>query len=237
MSINFHETNIAKMPDFLHSFEWMPRSQSIITLHPWTLTTSGATWAVGNVRGRPCATYTAASGTDKANMASAVAQILPKAGIPIRIQAGFTFANAAHNWEFGVSVYGTGLYGTPATDYITLRKTENDGVPKIRISKASGAVTVIPCNLTMAVDTWYDFEILITPGPTTAGAGNIQVFYASGNSTRGQGMTRILNYSVPGGATVNAIPDTVVMAEYLHLGNTAGAGTAVQACSHYNLYM
>jgi len=236
MSTNFHESKVGIMPDFLHAFEWYPRSQTIITLHPFTITNTGSTLAVGNVRGRPCATSTAASGTDLNRLVSAVAQILPKAGIPIRIQAGFTQANAAHNFEFGIATAAS-TYASPGTDYITIRKTESDAVPKLRFSKASGSVTVVPLNLTMAVDTWYDFEMLITPDLSAAGKGNIQVFYASGDNTRGQGMTRILNYDVPGGATVNAIPDTVNMSEFLHMGNVAGAGTAVQACSHYNLYM
>jgi len=184
-------------------------SQSIITLHPFTITNVNCSPAITNVGGRPCVSLAGAgSATDGSNHCDAVASLMLVAGKQTRITFGVRSADAtAHEWNVGLSTVTTTSQanisgGTPAANYALLYKTEASTAVRFGSRKGSGTAELATTSLTVADATWYDFEIVITMDGSIAGQGRIVVNVR----TNGGAPVKILD------TQQGSLPDTVVTA-------------------------
>ena len=211
-------------------------SQSLITLHPFTITNTNCTPTVSNVgtspRGRPCANFAGAgASTDGSNFAFGVAGILLQAGKAARARFSYFSADIAnHEMAFGFGVVGTGMIASDPTDYVMLRFTTGQTVPHLRCKKANANGQDVALNIS-AVETagalvssiWYDFEFEVTPDPVVSGAGRIRVWLGR------NGGAKVLIYDDAFGA---GIPDTVKMAPFVS-GRAGGAVTTIWSWGEY----
>ncbi len=204
--------------------------RNIITLHPFTRTDVNGTLTIQSLGGRPCVGIAGAGAqTDGSNLCWGVAAIRPVAGKQTRLFFGVRLADATNQtFVCGLNIVATTITanmesgGTPSTDYFLLHKTEASLIPRIRSRKASGTEESHALSLSMADATWFDFEILLTPDASTAGAGRVQVYARTALATP----VKVLDNSF--GA---AVPDTVSLA--LCLGCLAGdTGVDTMAFSH-----
>lgn len=204
--------------------------RNIITLHPFTITNTNCTPAITNIGGRPCVSLAGAgAGTDGSNFCIGVAPILLMAGKSCRIKGAFRSTDMTnHEFAFGLGVVGTGIIAADPTDHVMIRKLTSVTAPSIRARKASGtAETLTLATGALANDTWYDFELVITPDATTSGKGRIQVFF--GASVAG-------GTSIPYLTTVDIatqMPDTVKIAPFFgwRAGSTVTTAAYVEHLS------
>jgi hypothetical protein len=201
--------------------------QSIISLHPFTITNTNCTPAITNLRGRPCVALAGGGAAgDGSNFCCGVAGILLKAGVETIVRGAFSMATLAqHTIEFGLSVVGTGLITTPASDFVKVKSA--GATLTVQCQKATGGIQSFAVPLAPAAATWYDFAMRIAPDPVTAGAGVINLAIGT-NWIPGQGAPQ--SWTFPVG--VGYMPDTVNLAEYCAF--QASAGTTA---SHFEYYV
>lgn len=209
--------------------------QRIITLHPFTKTEVNGTAVIAHNNGRASVSVLGAgAATDGQNFCEGVAGRRLKAGKQTRIRCSVTTAHATPTVPavaFGLNLVSTGIValmasgGTPSTDYFMLTKRTTEAGMTLKTRKASGteAATVLTDD-TWVVNTYYDYEIVVIPSQSVAGAGQVWVFKAIAGSNI---------YNLLGGAPIaiaSALPDTVSTA--LFCGFRAGdTGTDVTAFS------
>lgn len=220
------ETHLSRKIDF-------GQSQNIITLHPFTITSTNSTPAVLNVGAtsnqRPCVNFAGAgAATDGNNLCFAVASIIPVASKPLIVKGSLFSADITnHEFLFGMGVVGTGVIATDPTDHFMIRKLTGETVPSVRSRKASGTANIAALNTgALANSTWYDFAIRCTVDASTSGAGRLEVWWGS-NLTGGQAMAKI--YDNVFGTNV---PDTVKLAPQCAF-RAGGSVTTIMSFGYY----
>lgn len=158
--------------------------QSVITLHPFTITLVTITAPVGFLGDRPAIVPAGmAAGTDGGNYCCGTAAIRPQAGQSIEIvttMRAATFADPKFVFGLGVvtttataNVFG----GTNHTDQLLVTKNTGTSTLGIQARKASGTVESTTCPLSGTVDaTWLRFHMILTRDQATAGKGVVQLY-------------------------------------------------------------
>jgi hypothetical protein len=187
--------------------------RNIITLHPFTITDSGTVAKViASVGGRPCfqGTPSTSTATDGTNFCYGTAGHILQQGKQLRIWGSLRGADLI-NQEFfcGLTAVTTGFIATPTSDFIGIRKLTTVTQPSLVARKASGTAqdTTIPLPLgTVAVSTWYDWELVLRSDPVNAGQGTAD-FYWGVNVGSGTALQQIAQ-NMP---IATQFPDTVAM--------------------------
>lgn len=212
-------------------------SQSLISLHPFTITPVNCTPAVTNFgtspKGRPCGTFHGAgAGTDGINMCFGAASLLMMPGKAQRFQFSYASADITnHEMAFGAGVVGTGMIATDPTDYVMIRKLTTETTFTIRWRKANGTVRTfaIPLALVnnvaaLANNVWYDLEFEVTPDLAVSGQGRIRAWVA----INGGAKVQVCDFVAP-----DMIPDTVNIAPFCS-GRAGGAVTTLWYFGEYD---
>jgi hypothetical protein len=185
-------------------------NNNIVTGNVFTITSTNSAATLNNVGGRPCIaiTNTGSTATDVTNFCGVVASIIPQASKRIWLRFGVRMTTITQDFAAGLAVVGTNIINSDPTDHMMIRKLSAATQPSIRSRKASGTAETWTLPLTFAADTWYDIALEIVRDPSTAGAGKINVYGASG-ATPG-GLLPLLG-------TLNVaaqLPDTVKQAPF-----------------------
>ncbi len=190
---------------------YFDKSQSVITLHPYTVTLVTVTSPVGFVGNRP-AILPAGMGaaTDGGNYCIGTAAIRPQASQTIEMIGtvySATFADPKFHMGFGV-VTTTGVAnligGTDFTDYIGMYKTTGGTNLKFHARKASGTAEDVAISFTGADATWLRFHMILTRDSATAGKGRVQIY---GGADTLEQLPLLFDYTV-----ATQFPDTVSLA-------------------------
>lgn len=169
-------------------FVYFDTPQSIITLHPLTVTLVTITEAIAFLGDRAALTSTGmAAATDGANHWEGVAGIRPQASKAIEFMwtvRAVTFADP--QFVMGLGVVATtqtakvlNATGGDQTDYLLLCKDTGTNNLSLRARKASGTketqtVSATPMGTVDA--TWLRFHMVLTRDPDTAGRGKIRLY-------------------------------------------------------------
>jgi hypothetical protein len=157
------------------------RPQHIITLHPFTRTDVNCTPIINNIGNRPCIEMAGAgAATDGSQFQYGTAGLLIEAGKPLRIRFSYRSADmSTHEMVFGVAAVDTTLIASDPTDFILVDLATASLTPTLRSRKASGTAESAALPITLANDTWYDTELVITRDATTAGRAYVQVYHGA----------------------------------------------------------
>lgn len=182
--------------------------QRIITLHPFTITLAGAgASAIAHVGNRPAWSMTGAgTATDGVNAQAGTAGIRPQAGETIVIGGTIYFDDVTKN-EFvaGLHTVDTSIVAGLGTDYFVLSKLVDETAWKLKWNKASGAAdSVTLTHDTLAISTWYRWEIWFTRDPSTAGKARYTVYWGPDSTSQIP--------AIGNGTIATLFPDTVSMA-------------------------
>lgn len=215
---------------------YFDNSQSVITLHPYTITLVTVTAPVGFVGDR-AAILPAGMGaaTDGGNYCVGTAAIRPQAGQTIEmIQTVYSsaFSDPKFNMGFGVvSTTGTAnlIGGTDFTDYIGVYKTTGTTNMKFHARKASGTAEDVAISFAGGDSTWIRIHMIATRDASTAGKGRVQV-YAGADSL--DPLPLVFDYTV-----ATQFPDTVSLAPqfgWLSGANNTGLSHGLHGWRIYN---
>lgn len=150
---------------------------------PFTKTEVNCTSALAFVGNRPCVSL-AGSGasTDGACYQIGTANLRFVSGKRTRIFWGWRSADVTnHSVWMGYAIVSTTLAanfdgGTPGTDYFGINKKAGTTNTYLRTRKASGTEeATLLSNLSLANDTWYEFELLVIPSGSGAATGKLFV--------------------------------------------------------------
>ena len=202
--------------------------QSVITLHPFTVTLVTITAPVGHVGGRPAILPAGmAAATDGGNYWVGTAAIRPQAAKKIEFVTTLYSATWADTkWVAGLAVVGTGVTagifgGTAPTDYALISKDTDTSTIVGRCRKASGTALAVDCNHSVPANaTWQRLHVIMTRDADTAGKGRVQVAFGADSLEQ---VPTVLDYVFP-----TQFPDTVSMA--MGFGWLSGANNT--ALSH-----
>ena len=171
------------------------------------------------IGGRPCINMTnsGSGATDVVNGQSGRC-LQPQAGKIVRVKGSFRMTTTTQEFFLGLAATDTNIFSTYPTDYLAIRKATGDAVFYLVSRKASGTEATWALTPTIAVDTWYDFEIVAKRDASTAGKGSVQVYL--GVADPGNVIPQAFN-----GTVETQFPDTVDLG--LSLGWRAGSAANV----------
>lgn len=161
---------------------------SVITLHPFTITNVNSTPTIQHVGDRPAVGLAGAgAGTDGNNFMLGVAAVRPQAGLDIE---WFWTARSAdwtnHEFACGLAPVGTGITaaingGTEPTDELVVFKDNADTRFSTKARKASGTEELSPVARmdTLTNDTWYRGHAVVTRDASTAGKGRFRLYWGA----------------------------------------------------------
>ena len=96
----------------------------------------------------------------------------------------------------GLTVVDTSIWASDPTDFVCLQKLTGDTSMTVKTRKNSGTAAISAAfGPTLAVDTWYDYELVISKETTTAAQGRIQVFMGE-SLAKGGSMSMVFNQLV-----------------------------------------
>lgn len=206
---------------------YFTRPSSIITLHPFTITSVNSTPTIQHVGDRPAVGMAGAgAGSDGNNFMIGVAGVRPQA---IKaIEWFWTMRSAGitdHEFVCGWAPVGTGITaavngGTEPTDELMVYKDTAETRLSLKARKASGteASQQHGTMAALANDTWYRGHCLAERDSTTAGKGTLRCAFGEDASNP---ITQISQLDIAA-----AFPDTVSMA--FVIGWLAGAAVTTQ---------
>jgi hypothetical protein len=168
--------------------------------------------------------YVGAS-TDHSNFCVPVASIIPQKNEPIWMKGACAFTTiATGEFLMELSVVGTALIATPATNYIGIRKNTGDSTFYVVSRYASGTEQKTALTMdTLADGTWYDFCVKITRPYSTAEMGAVDVWWGT-NLYPGQGYSNSQHVDIVGATP--QFPDTVATAPAIDIRPYASGVTA-----------
>lgn len=154
---------------------------------PFVVTNVNCTPALNNVGGYPLIELAGAgASTDGSQTQVRLDGIRPQASKQLRMYGTFRTADLTHQSYIGFSVIDTSLIASTPTDHIGIRRATTATAWTMCARKASGTEeTAVAGNITLAVDTLYFYELVITRDANTAGKGTMNVYmgaYSPGNS-------------------------------------------------------
>lgn len=163
------------------------------------------------IGGRPCLALTnsGSTATDGAQFQVTAASYQLQAAKKVHLWGGFRFTTVTQDIGAGWAAIDTSLLASEATDHAAWQKLAAATAPTIRMRKASGTAQASNrLNPTFAVDTWYDWEMVIIRDSATAGVGAVQLFMGSAVEPGGT-IPNVFN-----GTFNSQVPDTVDLAPY-----------------------
>lgn len=215
---------------------YFDKSQSVITLHPYTITLVTVTSPVGFVGNRP-AILPAGMGaaTDGGHYCIGTASFRPQASQTFEMVAtGYSAAFADPKFMMGwgvVSTTGTANVtgGTDFTDVLCLKKTTGTNNLVLHARKASGTAETFDVAFGGGDSTWLRFHLVCTRDASTAGKGVVQVY---GGADSLEQVPCLGTFTIP-----TQFPDTVSLAPqfgWLSGANNTGFSWGMHGWRHYN---
>lgn len=190
---------------------YFDKSQSVITLHPYTVTLVTVTAPVGFQGDRAAIVpASAAAATDGGHYCIGTAAIRPQAGKAIEMaMTCYSSAFADPKFMMGLGVVSTTgtanvTGGTDFTDVICLKKTTGSNNLSVHARKASGTADIASVAFGGGDATWLRFHMIVTRDASTAGKGRVQLY---GGADSLDPLPLILDYTV-----ATQFPDTVSLA-------------------------
>lgn len=165
------------------------------------------------IGGRPCVNLTnsGSTATDGAQFQVVTGCYQFQAAKKVHLFGSVRGTTVDQDWSFGWAALDTSVVASEPTDHAAWQKLAAATQPSVRMRKASGtAQATNALNLTFAANTWYDWEMIVTRDPSTAGVGRVQLYMASGvNPGDPIGSAPIYE-----GTFGSQVPDTVDLAPY-----------------------
>lgn len=191
---------------------YFDKSESVLTLTPWTVTLVTVTSPIGFVGDRPAILPAGmAAATDGGNYCIGTAGIRPQAGKKI----GFVFTLYTAVWADPKLFAGFGVVSTTAaananggaehTDVIGVKKTTASSAWSLYARKASGTSASVPLSHdTPVASVWQRGEMWVTRDLATAGKGKIDFYFGADALEQ---LPLVHSYTFP-----TQFPDTVSLA-------------------------
>ena len=234
-SYNIFANGVATRPSVIAELGYFGNDSAWLTdndTFAWDSTSCTPT--LNNIGGRPCIdlTNTGSTATDGAQFQSTVAAILLGTSTQTYTQKGsFRMTTATQDIAFGLSAIDTSIIASNSTDLIRLQKLSAATAFSITYRKASGTAAVTGTfGPTIAADTWYDYELVVSKANSTTGSGRIKVYMGT-DVAAGGSLSLVFDQVI-----ATEFPDTVKMAS-LGAWRTGSAANVSAYMSYFGVRM